>query len=42
MVTSVEKEKDLVSLYLNDVRKHEILTKEEEQDLLIKAKSGLS
>lgn len=40
MVTSVEKEKDLVSLYLNDIRKHEILTKEEEQDLLIKAKSG--
>lgn len=40
MVTSVEKEKDLVSLYLNDIRKHEILTKEEEQDLLIRAKSG--
>ena len=40
MVTSVEKEKDLVSLYLNDIRKHEILTKEEEQELLIKAKSG--
>lgn len=40
MVTYVEKEKDLVSLYLNDIRKHEILTKEEEQDLLIKAKSG--
>ena len=40
MVTSVEKEKDLVSLYLNDIRKHDILTKEEEQDLLIKAKSG--
>jgi len=39
-VTSVEKEKDLVSLYLNDIRKHDILTKEEEQDLLIKAKSG--
>lgn len=39
-MTSVEKEKDLVSLYLNDIRKHEILTKEEEQDLLIKAKSG--
>jgi RNA polymerase primary sigma factor len=36
----VEKEKDLVSLYLNDIRKHEILTKEEEQELLIKAKSG--
>ena len=40
MVTSVEKEKDLVSLYLNDIRKHKILTKEEEQELLIKAKSG--
>ena len=40
MVTSVEKEKDIVSLYLNDIRKHEILTKEEEQELLIKAKSG--
>jgi len=40
VVTSVEKEKDLVSLYLNDIRKHEILTKEEEQELLIKAKSG--
>lgn len=39
-MTSVEKEKDLVSLYLNDIRKHDILTKEEEQDLLIKAKSG--
>ena len=39
-MTSVEKEKDLVSLYLNDIRKHEILTKEEEQELLIKAKSG--
>ncbi|MBP6407135.1 MAG: sigma-70 family RNA polymerase sigma factor [Fusobacteriaceae bacterium] len=36
----MEKEKDLVSLYLNDIRKHEILTKEEEQELLIKAKSG--
>ena len=35
---SVEKEKDLVSLYLNDIRKHEILTKEEEQELLIRAK----
>ena len=39
-MTSVEEEKDLVSLYLNDIRKHEILTKEEEQELLIKAKSG--
>ena len=39
-MTTVEKEKDLVSLYLNDIRKHEILTKEEEQELLIKAKSG--
>ncbi len=37
---SVEKEKDLVSLYLKDIRKYEILTKEEEQSLLRKAKRG--
>ncbi len=37
---SVDKEKDLVSLYLKDIRKYEILTKEEEQSLLRKAKRG--
>lgn len=37
---SVEKEKDLVSLYLKDIRKHNILTKEEEQELLKKAQEG--
>lgn len=37
---SVEKEKDLVSLYLKDIRKHNILTKEEEQELLKKAQDG--
>lgn len=37
---SVDKEKDLVSLYLKDIRKYNILTKEEEQSLLRKAKSG--
>ncbi len=37
---SVDKEKDLVSLYLKDIRKYEILTKEEEQRLLRKAKTG--
>jgi RNA polymerase primary sigma factor len=39
-VKSVEKEKDLVSLYLKDIRKHNILTKEEEQELLKKAQDG--
>lgn len=37
---SVDKEKDLVSLYLKDIRKYDILTKEEEQSLLRKAKRG--
>lgn len=36
----VEKNKDLVSLYLSDIRKYEILTKEEERELLIKVKEG--
>jgi RNA polymerase primary sigma factor len=36
----VEKNKDLVSLYLSDIRKYEILTKEEEQALLKKVKEG--
>ncbi len=36
----MEKERDLVSLYLEDIRNYNILTKEEELDLLIRAKSG--
>lgn len=36
----MEKEKDLVSLYLSDIRKYNILTKEEELELLIRAKSN--
>lgn len=36
----MEKERDLVSLYLEDIRSYNILTKEEELDLLIRAKSG--
>lgn len=36
----MEKNKDLVSLYLSDIRKYEILTKEEEQALLRKVKEG--
>lgn len=36
----MEKERDLVSLYLQDIRNYEILTKEEELELLIKAKEG--
>ena len=33
-------EKDLVSLYLNDIRKYEILSREEEEKLLLKVKAG--
>lgn len=33
-------EKDLVAIYLNDIRKYKILTKEEEEQLLIKVKAG--
>ena len=33
-------EKDLVSLYLNDIRKYEILDREEEEKLLLKVKEG--
>jgi RNA polymerase primary sigma factor len=36
----MEKERDLVSLYLEDIRSYNILTKEEELDLLIRAKAG--
>ncbi len=36
----MERTKDLVSLYLKDIRQYEILTKEEELKLLIAAKSG--
>ncbi|WP_319370364.1 sigma-70 family RNA polymerase sigma factor [uncultured Ilyobacter sp.] len=36
----MEKERDLVSLYLEDIRSYDILTKEEELDLLIRAKDG--
>ncbi|RUA07131.1 MAG: RNA polymerase sigma factor RpoD/SigA [Fusobacteria bacterium] len=36
----MEKTKDLVSLYLKDIRQYEILTKEEELKLLIEAKKG--
>jgi len=39
-VKSVNRENDLVSIYLNDIRKHDILTKEEEQILLKKAQEG--
>lgn len=33
-------EKDLVAIYLNDIRKYKILTKEEEEQLLLKVKDG--
>lgn len=33
-------EKDLVSLYLEDVKKYEVLTREKEEELLIKVKAG--
>lgn len=33
-------DKDLITLYLKDIKKHRILTKEEEFDLLVKAKNG--
>lgn len=33
-------EKDLVSLYLDDIRKYEVLTRKEEHDLLLKVKAG--
>ncbi len=33
-------ERDLVQLYLKDIKKYKILTKEEEQELLIRAKEG--
>ena len=33
-------EKDLVSLYLDDIKKYEILDREEEEKLLIKVKEG--
>jgi len=36
----MERTKDLVSLYLKDIRQYEILTKEEELKLLIAAKNG--
>lgn len=36
----MENERDLVSLYLQDIRKYDILTKEEELELLIRAKEG--
>ncbi|MCK5779732.1 MAG: sigma-70 family RNA polymerase sigma factor [Psychrilyobacter sp.] len=36
----MEKTQDLVSLYLKDIRQYEILTKEEELELLIAAKNG--
>lgn len=36
----MEKERDLVSLYLEDIRSYDILTKEEELELLIQAKAG--
>ena len=36
----MEKTRDLVSLYLKDIRQYEILTKEEELKLLIAAKNG--
>ncbi len=36
----MEKRKDLVTLYLKDIKKYEILTKEEEIELLVAAKNG--
>jgi len=36
----MEKTQDLVALYLKDIRQYEILTKEEELELLIAAKNG--
>ncbi|MBZ4683190.1 MAG: polymerase primary sigma factor [Fusobacteriaceae bacterium] len=36
----MEREKDLVSLYLKDIRKYDILTKEEELELLKRAKQN--
>lgn len=36
----MEKSKDLVSLYLKDIRKHDILTKDEEKELLLKVNDG--
>ena len=33
-------EKDLVAIYLNDIRKYKILTKEEEEQLFLKVKAG--
>ena len=36
----MDRTKDLVSLYLKDIRQYEILTKEEELKLLIAAKNG--
>ncbi len=33
-------EKDLVSIYLNDIRKYQMLSKEEEEELLLKYKNG--
>ncbi|MGL5797232.1 MAG: sigma-70 factor domain-containing protein, partial [Cetobacterium sp.] len=33
-------EKDLVSFYLDDIKKYEVLSKEEEVSLLRKAKNG--
>ena len=33
-------ERDLISLYLDDIRKYDILSKEEEIDLLQRAQSG--
>lgn len=33
-------EKDLVAIYLNDIRKYKILTKEEEEELLARVKEG--
>lgn len=35
-----EKEKDLVTLYLDDIRKYDILDREEEEKLLLKVKEG--
>lgn len=36
----MNKDKDLVNLYLKDIRQYKLLTKEEEQDLIKKSKSG--
>ena len=33
-------DKDLISLYLKDIKKHKLLSKEEEFSLLVKAKNG--